>query len=143
MNANDDVVYQGGQINATEEMDDNPDGQFAFKRKKGCNYHAPLDRISSWAWDSPEDGGMGNKQFRFSLTTLSRPRNFFIGFARRRIGRGGRFVFAFLFTWGFLTGFLYKQIYLELFLIESILHLTMHRLTWNQQMMIGMSFLFD
>src|SRR5699024_4503680 len=91
-----DVIYQGGQINSPEEIEDNPDGQSAFKRKKGCNYHAPLDRLSGWPWESPQEGGLGEKQFRFNYTTLCRPRNFFIGFARRRIGRGGRCVWQYV-----------------------------------------------
>ena len=85
-------MYQGGQINQQEEIDDNPDGQFAFKRKKGCNYHAPLDKLSGWEWDSPLEGGLGNKRYKFNFTTLSQPPNFYIGLSRRRIGRGGRYV---------------------------------------------------
>ncbi|XP_045207305.1 enhancer of polycomb homolog 1-like [Mercenaria mercenaria] len=72
------------------EDENDPDGMFAFKRKKNCSYYAPiLDRLGNWPWCSPEEGGLGDKQYRYSLTSLSQPQRC-IGFARRRVGRGGR-----------------------------------------------------
>lgn len=50
-----------------------------------------LDRLGNWPWCSPEDGGLGEKEYRYSLTSLSQPQRC-IGFARRRVGRGGRCV---------------------------------------------------
>lgn len=77
------------QVSDQEEED--PDGQFAFKRKKGCMYHAPLtEKSGDWPWVAPEEGGLGDRRFRYCLTSVSKPRPKCIGFARRRYGRGGR-----------------------------------------------------
>ncbi|KAE8595846.1 hypothetical protein XENTR_v10015891 [Xenopus tropicalis] len=77
-----------GSSEAEEEND--PDGPFAFRRKAGCNYYAPhLDQTGNWPWCSPEEGGLGEIRYRYCLTTLTVPRKC-IGFARRRVGRGGR-----------------------------------------------------
>ncbi|XP_076455967.1 enhancer of polycomb homolog 1-like isoform X2 [Babylonia areolata] len=73
------------------EDEHDPDGLFAFKRRKTCNYYAPLhNRLGNWPWSNPSEGGKGDKRHRFSLTTL--PGGRCIGFARRRVGRGGRVV---------------------------------------------------
>ncbi|XP_053526953.1 enhancer of polycomb homolog 1 isoform X2 [Artibeus jamaicensis] len=73
----------------TEEEND-PDGPFAFRRKAGCQYYAPhLDQTGNWPWTSPKDGGLGDVRYRYCLTTLTVPQRC-IGFARRRVGRGGR-----------------------------------------------------
>ncbi|XP_075406439.1 enhancer of polycomb homolog 1 isoform X2 [Tenrec ecaudatus] len=77
-----------GSSEAEEEND--PDGPFAFRRKAGCQYHAPhLDQTGNWPWTSPKDGGLGDVRYRYCLTTLTVPQRC-IGFARRRVGRGGR-----------------------------------------------------
>ncbi|XP_012870153.1 PREDICTED: enhancer of polycomb homolog 1 isoform X3 [Dipodomys ordii] len=77
-----------GSSDAEEEND--PDGSFAFRRKAGCQYHAPhLDQTGNWPWTSPKDGGLGDVRYRYCLTTLTVPQRC-IGFARRRVGRGGR-----------------------------------------------------
>ncbi|XP_069815079.1 enhancer of polycomb homolog 1 isoform X2 [Dendropsophus ebraccatus] len=77
-----------GSSEAEEEND--PDGPFAFRRKAGCQYYAPhLDQTGNWPWCSPEQGGLGDIRYRYCLTTLTVPRKC-IGFARRRVGRGGR-----------------------------------------------------
>ncbi|XP_069314772.1 enhancer of polycomb homolog 1 isoform X2 [Eulemur rufifrons] len=77
-----------GSSEAEEEND--PDGPFAFRRKAGCQYYAPhLDQTGNWPWTSPEDGGLGDVRYRYCLTTLTVPQRC-IGFARRRVGRGGR-----------------------------------------------------
>ncbi|XP_068091870.1 enhancer of polycomb homolog 1 isoform X1 [Hyperolius riggenbachi] len=77
-----------GSSEAEEEND--PDGPFAFRRKAGCQYYAPhLDQTGNWPWCSPEEGGLGDTRYRYCLTTLTVPRKC-IGFARRRVGRGGR-----------------------------------------------------
>ena len=105
-----DVVYQGSQVN--EQEDDNPDGQHAFKRKRGCSYYAPLNDEDGWygwgserasleqtdSWESTTKSGRPqDTRHRFALTSLSRPPNYCIGFARRRIGRGGRYFFLVIF----------------------------------------------
>ncbi|KAM4828907.1 enhancer of polycomb homolog 1 isoform 1-T1 [Thomomys bottae] len=77
-----------GSSEAEEEND--PDGPFAFRRKAGCQYYAPhLDQTGNWPWTSPQDGGLGDVRYRYCLTTLTVPQRC-IGFARRRVGRGGR-----------------------------------------------------
>ncbi|XP_074841069.1 enhancer of polycomb homolog 1 isoform X2 [Carettochelys insculpta] len=77
-----------GSSDAEEEND--PDGPFAFHRKAGCQYYAPhLDQTGNWPWSSPKDGRLGDVRYRYCLTTLTVPQRC-IGFARRRVGRGGR-----------------------------------------------------
>ncbi|XP_010085774.1 PREDICTED: enhancer of polycomb homolog 1 isoform X2 [Pterocles gutturalis] len=77
-----------GSSEAEEEND--PDGSFAFRRKAGCQYYAPhLDQPGSWPWSSPKEGRLGDVRYRYCLTTLTVPQRC-IGFARRRVGRGGR-----------------------------------------------------
>ncbi|KAL6475482.1 hypothetical protein MHYP_G00165220 [Metynnis hypsauchen] len=77
-----------GSSEAEEEND--PDGQFAFRRKAGCVYHAArLDQRGSWPWCSEAEGGSCNPQFRYSLTSLPLPHRC-LGLTRRRVGRGGR-----------------------------------------------------
>lgn len=74
------------------EDENDPDGIFAFRRKRDCHYYTPiLNRLGNWPWCSPEEGGFGDKKYRYSLTSLSQPQRC-IGFARRRIGRGGRVI---------------------------------------------------
>ncbi|KAM9322555.1 enhancer of polycomb homolog 1-like isoform 2-T2 [Pholidichthys leucotaenia] len=78
-----------GSSEAEEEND--PDGAYAFRRKAGCQYYAARqDQVGSWPWCAPwEDGGLAEARFRYSLTTLTMPRQC-LGMARRRVGRGGR-----------------------------------------------------
>ncbi|XP_010017790.1 PREDICTED: enhancer of polycomb homolog 1 isoform X2 [Nestor notabilis] len=72
------------------EEDNDPDGPFAFRRKAGCQYYAPhLDQPGNWPWSSPKEGRVGDVRYRYCLTTLTVPQRC-IGFARRRVGRGGR-----------------------------------------------------
>ncbi|XP_073503321.1 enhancer of polycomb homolog 2 [Phyllobates terribilis] len=70
------------------EEDNDPDGPFAFRRRTGCQYYAPrLDQI-----DDPSDlSGSARLRYKHCLTTLTVPRQC-IGFARRRLGRGGRVI---------------------------------------------------
>ncbi|XP_040027333.2 enhancer of polycomb homolog 1 isoform X1 [Gasterosteus aculeatus] len=77
-----------GSSEAEEEND--PDGAYAFRRKSGCQYYAShQDRVGSWPWCGPADGGLAEARFRYSFTTLTVPRRC-LGLARRRLGRGGR-----------------------------------------------------
>ncbi|XP_058486495.1 enhancer of polycomb homolog 1-like isoform X1 [Solea solea] len=77
-----------GSSEAEEEND--PDGAYAFRRKAGCQYYAARqDRVGSWPWCEPWEGGLAEARFRYSLTTLTVPRRC-LGMARRRVGRGGR-----------------------------------------------------
>nr|XP_022909693.1 enhancer of polycomb homolog 1 [Onthophagus taurus] len=72
-----------------EEVEE--DGQFAFRRNKLCSYHMPIP-MGNWPWCSKEENGSADKRYRYTLTSLSNPRRC-IGFARRRMGRGGRVIF--------------------------------------------------
>ncbi|KAM9774576.1 enhancer of polycomb homolog 1-like [Syngnathus typhle] len=75
----------------TEEEND-PDGCYAFRRKAGCHYYASSPGQSAgWPWESPSKGGLAHARFRYCLTSLSTPRRC-VGLARRRVGRGGRFL---------------------------------------------------
>ncbi|XP_048728028.2 enhancer of polycomb homolog 1-like isoform X2 [Ostrea edulis] len=88
--SSDEEGYSPGTSPSDHEDENDPDGPFAFRRRRNCNYFAPiLNRLGNWPWCSPEDGGTGKKNFRYSLCSLSQPPRC-IGFARRRIGRGGR-----------------------------------------------------
>lgn len=51
----------------------------------------PLPHEGNWSWCSKEENGLADKRFRFTLTSLSNPRRC-VGFARRRVGRGGRII---------------------------------------------------
>ncbi|KAM3866402.1 enhancer of polycomb homolog 1-like [Diretmus argenteus] len=77
-----------GSSEAEEEND--PDGAYAFRRKAGCQYYpAHQERLGSWPWCGPWEGGLADARYRYSLTTLTVPRRC-LGVARRRVGRGGR-----------------------------------------------------
>ncbi|XP_021391092.2 enhancer of polycomb homolog 2 isoform X1 [Lonchura striata] len=77
-------------VSEAEEEND-PDGPCAFRRRAGCQYYAPrLDQTNS-LYESPELAELDKLRFRHCLTTLTIPRRC-IGFARRRIGRGGRVI---------------------------------------------------
>ncbi|XP_028328617.1 enhancer of polycomb homolog 1-like isoform X2 [Gouania willdenowi] len=89
--SSDDEPYSqlhSGSSEAEEEND--PDGAYAFRRMAGCQYYAARqDRVGSWPWCAPSEGGLAEACFRYSLTTLTVPRRC-LGMARRRVGRGGR-----------------------------------------------------
>uniref|UniRef100_A0A1A8IYN2 Enhancer of polycomb homolog n=1 Tax=Nothobranchius kuhntae TaxID=321403 RepID=A0A1A8IYN2_NOTKU len=89
--SSDDEPYSqlhSGSSEAEEEND--PDGAYAFRRKAGCQYYAARrDLLGSWPWCDPCEGGLAQDRFRYSLTTLTVPRQC-LGMARRRVGRGGR-----------------------------------------------------
>ncbi|XP_056321297.1 enhancer of polycomb homolog 2 [Danio aesculapii] len=75
---------------ASEPDEENdPDGVFAFRRKAGCSYHAPVvDQSCSPHW---KQTGQDQLWQRNCLTALSVPRRC-IAVACRRVGRGGRVV---------------------------------------------------
>ncbi|KFW01007.1 Enhancer of polycomb 2, partial [Eurypyga helias] len=77
-------------VSEAEEEND-PDGPCAFRRRAGCQYYAPrLDQTNS-SCENSELAELDKLRFRHCLTTLTIPRRC-IGFARRRIGRGGRVI---------------------------------------------------
>lgn len=60
---------------------------------KALCFQARQDLLGSWPWCGPWEGGLTQDRFRYSLTTLTVPRRC-LGLARRRVGRGGRWVLA-------------------------------------------------
>ena len=87
--------------NAPSQSDveeDELEGPFAFRRKRNCQYLAPLqdefgfEQARGWPWESPAEGGGGEAKYKYSLTSLSTPVSKCIGMVRRRVGRGGRIV---------------------------------------------------
>ena len=50
------------------------------------------DGLGNWPWSSKEQGGTADPRYRFSLTSVNHPQRRCIGLARRRVGRGGRYV---------------------------------------------------
>uniref|UniRef100_A0A182P4U0 Enhancer of polycomb-like protein n=1 Tax=Anopheles epiroticus TaxID=199890 RepID=A0A182P4U0_9DIPT len=66
---------------------------YAFRRSKHSQYHRPrADGYGNWPWTSREENGSADPRYRFTLTSLRYPRPRCIGFARRRLGRGGRVI---------------------------------------------------
>lgn len=47
--------------------------------------------MGNWPWCPPEENGLADRRYRYTLASLSHPRKC-IGFARRRLGRGGRVI---------------------------------------------------
>ncbi|XP_054418430.1 enhancer of polycomb homolog 2 isoform X2 [Pteronotus mesoamericanus] len=73
------------------EEENDPDGPCAFRRRAGCQYYAPrLDQVNH-SFENSELTDLDKLRYRHCLTTLTVPRRC-IGFARRRIGRGGRVI---------------------------------------------------
>ncbi|XP_056108005.1 enhancer of polycomb homolog 2 isoform X2 [Rhinichthys klamathensis goyatoka] len=76
---------------ASEPDEENdPDGNFAFRRKAGCSYLSPLvDQSCSPHWQQADQDRLWQRN---CLTALSVPKRC-IAVAHRRVGRGGRVVF--------------------------------------------------
>ncbi|KFP24296.1 Enhancer of polycomb 2, partial [Colius striatus] len=86
----DEFLQVPSPVSEAEEEND-PDGPCAFRRRAGCQYYAPrLDQTNS-SYESSDLADLDKLRFRHCLTTLTIPRRC-IGFARRRIGRGGRVI---------------------------------------------------
>ncbi|XP_034351645.1 enhancer of polycomb homolog 2 isoform X2 [Arvicanthis niloticus] len=74
------------------EEENDPDGPCAFRRRAGCQYYAPrLDQANKHTCENSELADLDGLRYKHCLTTLTVPRRC-IGFARRRIGRGGRVI---------------------------------------------------
>ncbi|VEN50993.1 unnamed protein product [Callosobruchus maculatus] len=82
-----DSVEESSQQSLTED-----EGRYAFRRNKLCQYHMPLPSEGNWPWCSKEEHGLADRRYRFALTSLSHPARRCVGFARRRVGRGGRVI---------------------------------------------------
>ncbi|XP_018333423.1 uncharacterized protein LOC108742649 isoform X2 [Agrilus planipennis] len=74
----------------SEPEDVEDEGQFVFRRNKLCSYHMPRKELGNWPWCPKEENGLADKRYRYTLTSLSNRRC--VGFARRRLGRGGRVI---------------------------------------------------
>lgn len=75
-----------------QEEENDPDGIYAFRRKKGCNYHAPNpELVCGWPWSEGQNKGLMERRYRYCCTSIRKPRKC-VGFGRRRIGRGGRII---------------------------------------------------
>ncbi|XP_007963134.1 enhancer of polycomb homolog 2 isoform X3 [Chlorocebus sabaeus] len=73
------------------EEENDPDGPCAFRRRAGCQYYAPRLDQANHSCENSELADLDKLRYRHCLTTLTVPRRC-IGFARRRIGRGGRVI---------------------------------------------------
>ncbi|KAH0621381.1 hypothetical protein JD844_022608, partial [Phrynosoma platyrhinos] len=83
------------------EEENDPDGACAFRRRTGCQYYALLKKVrfsyflqarldqTNYSHENSELAELDKLRYRHCLTTLTVPRRC-IGFARRRVGRGGR-----------------------------------------------------
>ncbi|XP_786911.3 enhancer of polycomb homolog 1 [Strongylocentrotus purpuratus] len=90
----DTTVTQPSKVQSLsdQEEENDPDGIYAFRRKKGCNYHAPNpELVCGWPWSEGQHKGLMERRYRYCCTSIRRPRKC-IGFGRRRIGRGGRII---------------------------------------------------
>lgn len=67
---------------------------FSYNTSHLCNairVFQPVPTEGNWPWTSPADNGPADRKYRYALTSLRAPRRC-VGFARRRLGRGGRVV---------------------------------------------------
>jgi enhancer of polycomb-like protein len=80
-------VGLGGGGGGAGVNDENP---FAFKRQKNCVYLAPIDDQCPWDYDVDDEEN--DRRRRFHPAYVITPRLKSVGFARRRLGRGGRIV---------------------------------------------------
>lgn len=84
--SSDDEPSEGSPLTASSSgTDENP---FSFKRQRNCSYLAPIDDQQPWDYDVDEAFGDENRRFYAAYVTIPRLRS--VGFARRRLGRGGR-----------------------------------------------------
>ncbi|XP_063835601.1 uncharacterized protein LOC135084793 [Ostrinia nubilalis] len=95
-------LREGAMCSSSEEESTRPevppvdDGPFAFRRKPGCYYEMPTSTLCGDPLDPdrPSHDVLYDheldERYRFNLTSLNYPYPHCIGFARRRVGRGGR-----------------------------------------------------
>ncbi|XP_047524074.1 uncharacterized protein LOC125062301 isoform X2 [Pieris napi] len=89
------------ECTSSEEESVSPvdDGPFSFRRKPGCYYEMPTSTLSGDPVElttSPSKQEMFEHEMdertRFTLTSVRNPYPHYVGFARRRMGRGGRVI---------------------------------------------------
>lgn len=90
----DDEELNDNQSHSISDQDeDDSDGPFTFKRKKGCQYHAPLsDPLGNWPFYSAEERVSNNLVKKYCLTEIRHNNQRYFEYTRRRIGRGGRII---------------------------------------------------
>ncbi|XP_022232748.2 uncharacterized protein LOC111081111 [Drosophila obscura] len=102
--ANDSILdseeddYLNGGLNGNQLGSESEDeAPFAFRRKPSCIYLPTRHRNGRWPYDSADEetetsrsGPYSDPKYRYTLTSINYPRPRCIGFARRRVGRGGR-----------------------------------------------------
>lgn len=89
---------QHAHVHTENTVPEGPDGKYTFRRKKGVIYHAPrYDSMGNWPWTHPVEGGTADSRFCYCCTSVQKKCRC-IGFARRRVGRGGRVCFDRAFT---------------------------------------------
>jgi len=95
--SDDEDINDNQSLAVSDQDEDDSDGPFAFKRKKGCQYYAPVsDPFGSWPEYSAEERlNSNNNNFnnKYCLTELKHNNKKFYEYTRRRIGRGGRIIF--------------------------------------------------
>ena len=70
MSSDDDMPLLG-PLSDIPELDEADDGPFAFRRKRNCQYLAPLldehgfEVHRGWPWESPDDGGAAEPKYRY------------------------------------------------------------------------------
>lgn len=86
LSSDEERCSEGSPLTASSSgTDENP---FSFKRQRNCSYLAPID--DQQPWDHDLDEVLGDEKRRFYAAYVSIPRLRSVGFARRRLGRGGR-----------------------------------------------------
>lgn len=55
-----------------------------------CDFQPISNGLGNWPWCPREENGLADRRYRYTLTSLSNRKC--IGFARRRLGRGGRVI---------------------------------------------------
>lgn len=64
---------------------------FVFRCISLLSLQPLIEKSGNWSWCSQEDGGLPDKRYRYTCASLRYPPRC-IGYARRRVGRGGRWV---------------------------------------------------
>lgn len=89
----DSQVLPSSTGSASDCYDSAEEDEYAFHRNNHSAYLPPVSSgIGNWPWCDKSEGGSADKKYRFSLTSINKPKPKCIGFARRRRGRGGRVI---------------------------------------------------
>lgn len=94
LTSDDEDINDNQSHSISDQDEDDSDGPFSFKRKKGCQYHAPLsDPLGNWPHYSAEERVSDSLVKKYCLTELRQNNKRYFEYTRRRIGRGGRVIF--------------------------------------------------